>query len=708
VKSAVRVCRMCAEATAREDGRGAGAVVLRGGDNSDIQAAERPERGGSTGFSPSTHSPSSSISPSLSSADAGHSAGNGPGAAEDEGSFFSLGNIFGGVSRWWQGENSDSGGKSSSLATRSESESSLVSLDSHLSAASGAAGASGDHSEGADEREGADDVVSASDLATECARGLEFLLSTFAYDGQPRPCLLGRDSRHAFVGTDDPARSDGCRHILCSRRDGRYFQALSGLPECLDRPAQPRSARSAFNSKENTRIWRSASVDGAESPSGSSSAEPPSFVVEDADFDDLLTAWAHSPLIPSSSGSDKHLASPFQSFSLSGSGSSDTDQPTDDDASFASARTSIDFSDTDGALPARSSATTVSMNSDQLEAVTNKRHRASGRTDPATLVYWVQLLHRPLGAALRARMFAGLPAHLRILTWAHLSGADCRLRRNPDIYAHLAAELPDLKDEDLKEPPTLRPRVGSVEAVVDHLLARADMIIAHDAPRTFPDEAYFQRTPVQFALTRLLRVYARYNPHLGYEQGMNCMGGIILLACGGDEEVAFWIFVQLMEHYDASRLYNTRSVEAEPTLSGRHTKVSESHEMSGLLQELLTRFDDLVRQELPELHSHLERIGADLGIPAAQWFRTLMTHCLSCNTAMRVMDAFIAEGFGVMLWITLAIMQECAEELMEMKQGVHALQFLVSASTATDRSKIEAAVLRVLDSQVEEESLFGQ
>jgi hypothetical protein len=76
-------------------------------------------------------------------------------------------------------------------------------------------------------------------------------------------------------------------------------------------------------------------------------------------------------------------------------------------------------------------------------------------------------------------------------------------------------------------------------------------------------------------------VFSRYDPEIGYVQGMNFIVGSLLFHC--DEVLAFWLFVSLIEDFELREVF-------KPGLPGlyKHCQV----------------FGFLMMEHLPELFSH--------------------------------------------------------------------------------------------------------
>lgn len=78
--------------------------------------------------------------------------------------------------------------------------------------------------------------------------------------------------------------------------------------------------------------------------------------------------------------------------------------------------------------------------------------------------------------------------------------------------------------------------------------------IKKDLSRTYPTCKYFaEQGPGQRAMENVLLAYAKYDTQVGYVQGMNFVVAALLYHCS--EEVAFWLFVTLLEDYEIRDVY---------------------------------------------------------------------------------------------------------------------------------------------------------
>ena len=80
------------------------------------------------------------------------------------------------------------------------------------------------------------------------------------------------------------------------------------------------------------------------------------------------------------------------------------------------------------------------------------------------------------------------------------------------------------------------------------------MQIKRDLNRSFPDCSFFaENAPGQLMLERVLISICKYDPTIGYVQGMNFIMGALLFHCS--EEIAFWIFVSLIDDHEMRDIY---------------------------------------------------------------------------------------------------------------------------------------------------------
>ncbi|XP_037922739.1 uncharacterized protein LOC119658944 isoform X1 [Hermetia illucens] len=148
----------------------------------------------------------------------------------------------------------------------------------------------------------------------------------------------------------------------------------------------------------------------------------------------------------------------------------------------------------------------------------------------------------------------------------------------------------------------------------------------------------------QAKLKRVLLGYARWNPEVGYCQGFNMLGALILQVMDKSEEESMKVMIFLVE-----------GVLPPGYFSGS----------LGGLQADMAVFREIMTSKLPRLAKHLQKLQGPIGegsfeppltnVFTMQWFLTLFCTCLPINCVLRVWDLILIEGSDVLLRTALAI-----------------------------------------------------
>lgn len=150
----------------------------------------------------------------------------------------------------------------------------------------------------------------------------------------------------------------------------------------------------------------------------------------------------------------------------------------------------------------------------------------------------------------------------------------------------------------------------------------------------------------QVKLKRVLMGYARWNPEVGYCQGFNMLGALILQVMDREAADSLKVMVFLIE--------------------GRLPPGYFNGSLGGLQVDMAV-FRDLLAARLPKLSRHLQRLQGPPGdgvlqneppltnVFTMQWFLTLFCTCLPINCVLRVWDLVLIEGSDVLLRTALAI-----------------------------------------------------
>jgi hypothetical protein len=164
--------------------------------------------------------------------------------------------------------------------------------------------------------------------------------------------------------------------------------------------------------------------------------------------------------------------------------------------------------------------------------------------------------------------------------------------------------------------------------------------IAMDLGRTFPDEAYFSEEGHE-ALQRVLVAFAKYDPGVGYVQGMNFVAAALLWHAA--EAESFWLLVHLMEERDLRDNYS-------PQLPGlaKHCQIVQL----------------LLMERLPKLHLLFcqYRISSELFI--TDWCLTLFGCVLPAEEMGAVLQSFCDDGWCFFYQLVLAILRRLQAQLL--------------------------------------------
>ncbi|RWR87300.1 rab GTPase-activating protein 1-like protein isoform X2 [Cinnamomum micranthum f. kanehirae] len=153
----------------------------------------------------------------------------------------------------------------------------------------------------------------------------------------------------------------------------------------------------------------------------------------------------------------------------------------------------------------------------------------------------------------------------------------------------------------------------------------SELDIIRDISRTFPSHVFFQQRhgPGQRSLYNVLKAYSVYDRDVGYVQGMGFLAGLLLLYMS--EEDAFWLLVALLKgavHAPMEGLYQVGLP---------------------LVQQYLSQFEQLVKENLPKLGDHFLREMINPSMYASQWFITVFSYSFPFHLALRIWDVFLYE-----------------------------------------------------------------
>ncbi|XP_043863757.1 golgin subfamily B member 1 isoform X4 [Drosophila mojavensis] len=156
----------------------------------------------------------------------------------------------------------------------------------------------------------------------------------------------------------------------------------------------------------------------------------------------------------------------------------------------------------------------------------------------------------------------------------------------------------------------------------------------------------------QAKLKRILLGYARYNPEVGYCQGFNMLGALILQVMDKEEEESMKVMIYLVEGVLPTGYF---------------------YGSMGGLQADMGVFRELMQTKLPRLAKHLQRLQGPMenayeppltNVFTMQWFLTMFCTCLPMSCVLRVWDLVLIEGSDVLLRTALVLWSLLEERVL--------------------------------------------
>lgn len=229
--------------------------------------------------------------------------------------------------------------------------------------------------------------------------------------------------------------------------------------------------------------------------------------------------------------------------------------------------------------------------------------------------------HTSKSTKLKRFIRKGIPIDLREQVWMKYSGAEERMKSNPNVYATL------LEKE-------IEPAISQV--------------ISADVHRTYPDNVHFQKIICKSSesnlLKNILKAFAAQNPYIGYCQGLNYIAALIILIVS-TEEKCFWLFDTIVTKIVAP-YYN-------PDM--------KSVMIDGLVLE------ELLRMKSPLVYKCLKKMDTSCIAMCTKWFVCLFVDVLPIETTIRVMDCIIYEGDKILFRVALSLIKLNTKQFLASK-----------------------------------------
>ena len=269
---------------------------------------------------------------------------------------------------------------------------------------------------------------------------------------------------------------------------------------------------------------------------------------------------------------------------------------------------------------------------------------------------------------------------LRALIWKVLLGyltcdprdwsliLDSKRRLYADLKAVHVAEWPLLIGDLSDHPLSLEPHSRWKSYASDLRLRRE---ILNDVRRTRPEvlrEMRLNQCQSSESLVRILFIYARRHPELGYVQGMNDLLAPVFYLFEGDaspgfreeaEADAYFCFEGLME--EMKGMFN-RSMDGKP----------------GGIRTQLDHLNALLESHDSQLWNHLERLSVKVQHYGLRWIMLLLTQDFELPQLYRLWDSILADPmrFRYFYYVCLALLVWMREKLLgcDFAQAVALLQ----------------------------------
>uniref|UniRef100_UPI00398E8A8B carabin isoform X2 n=1 Tax=Pristiophorus japonicus TaxID=55135 RepID=UPI00398E8A8B len=286
---------------------------------------------------------------------------------------------------------------------------------------------------------------------------------------------------------------------------------------------------------------------------------------------------------------------------------------------------------------------------------------------------WQEMLSNWTGAGascttkMHSFLEAGVPIELRGHLWKCLLGSDAVKESSTHAYQEYVQDLrcqlanlgvteyrvqvaistldnadteragPDGRTRNLVPGPSLEVGIETLRQIV------------LDVERSFPTHCSLMgRNPEakegQAKLFRILSAYAKYNPQIGYCQGMSYIAAMLLMNMR--EEDAFWALVVLLE----KPKYLAGFYEHSLHTIQRHAKI----------------FQQLLKHRMPCLWQHMEDLEVAPLLFITTWFLTLFTSLPCWDSVLVIWDLIILDGINVIFSTGLCILQLLEPRLLTM------------------------------------------
>lgn len=189
-------------------------------------------------------------------------------------------------------------------------------------------------------------------------------------------------------------------------------------------------------------------------------------------------------------------------------------------------------------------------------------------------------------------------------------------------------EQNDGDDDDDNDPLNVKETLNNDTSATSSKEDVAELIsdITKDVERTFPENEFFQSPKTQSILIRLLYLYARSHPDIGYRQGMHeLLGPFIYILASESEGVTFALFEVVMQY--AKQWYaQSYTPSASPPIVAKANHIQE----------------EIIKPADPQLYALLTTYSIAPQIWAIRWVRLLFSREFGFEKTLDLWDSIFA------------------------------------------------------------------
>ena len=186
------------------------------------------------------------------------------------------------------------------------------------------------------------------------------------------------------------------------------------------------------------------------------------------------------------------------------------------------------------------------------------------------------------------------------------------------------------------------------EEISEENILKSKRIIELDVYRTYPSLPISTNNIYSCNFHSILYEITLRNQILNYYQGMNFIGGFILMFFGNEREISFYYFTKIF--CLKSKIYNLAFEEIF------------IHDFN-LLNKYFSLFNEKLKQFFPKISEVLKNIDIIEYVWIGKWFQLLFLTNFTFELVLKFWDIILAKGLDYMIGISLAICEVLQEKI---------------------------------------------